>query len=226
MAGIGGITYGESQYASSGSNLTGNKLFKEFLYFQEERSWLTSFTYAEAIAITETFATHLAEIWIRLIDYIETTHVRTGISISKVITEIVSLQETTATIITKVFTQVLAIVEDFFIRRRYEFMEYIVVGFSNIASLAKSFKEYLESQQTGEQGISGIFARESLELTYQKVNGSISKAFKETLTATMRMVRRFNDILMGWTKKEIPESDWTKRDNVDTTWEKTGRTDV
>lgn len=226
MAGIGGITYGESQYASSGSNLTGNKLFKEFLYFQEERSWLTSFTHSEAITVAEGFATHLAEIWERFIDYIEVSHVRTGVSITKIITEIIALQETFVTSVVKVFTQTLAIVETFFIRRREEFIEYIEATFSGLISLQKRFRDYLAPEQAGEQRISGIFTRENLELTYKKVNGSIAKVFKETITATIRMVRRFNGVLMGWTKKQIPESDWTKRDNVDTTWEKTGRTDV
>lgn len=226
MAGIGGITYGESQYASSGARLTGNKLFREILYFQDRRSWLTSFIYSEAITIAESFATHLAEIWIRLIDYIEVNHVRTGINISKTISEIVTLQETFTSIIIKMFKQTLAIVENFFSKRRLWFVEYINVVFSGIISLHKEFKDYLTSWQNGGERISGFFHRDNLAVLDKKFGISVVKVFKEIINVTGSVIRRLNGVLMGWTKRGRPDTSWTKRDNIDTDWTKKGRTDV
>jgi hypothetical protein len=226
MSGIGGIAYGQSQYASSGSRLTGNKAFREFIYFQEERSWLTTFSYTELISVAEGFTTHLAEIWIRLIDYITTTHVRTGISISKTITEVVSLQESFVSVVIKVLQETLALVETFFIRRRFEFTDYVEVLFSNIMSFSKTFKEITSVIQSVTERISGVFSKDNIVVTSQEVSSIISKTFQEALSLLEVMRRRLDGILMGWTKRDLPETDWEKRDNVDTTWEKQDRPDV
>ena len=226
MAGIGGTAYGESQYASSGSEAFGNKLFKEFLYFQEERSWLTTFSYVELIEVAETFATHLVEIWIKLVDYITVTHVRTGISISKFITEALSLQEEYLSVITKKLQELLTALESFALIRKADFEEYLGVLFQTGLTVGKSFKEVSSVIQSVASRISGVFSRDDIDVTSEQKNSKITKTFKEVVAFLESMRRKLNGLLMGWNKKEIQETDWDKRDNVDTTWEKTGRPDV
>jgi len=226
MAGIGSTTYGQSQYASSGFKLGNNRLFKEYLYPREQPFWGFSTSYFEAITIAENFATHLALLWIKLVDSITASFVTKGVTIRKICSEIISLQENVIKTFIRTFQESLLLVTNFFILRRYKFVEYIRATFKRVASLKKVFKDFVESFDSGWQLISGVFSKDRIVVTSQIKQFSLRKIFTETIKVLGVVRRKLNGVLMGWTKRARPETIWGRKENISTIWTKKERRDV
>jgi hypothetical protein len=228
MSGIGGITYGQSQYASSGSKLFGNKLFKEYLYFRERKVRSLSFLYTNFIKVSDDISTHLAEIWIRLKDYILVSHTRLSINVSKLIVETLALREPFITSLGRLFKDFVKFADNITtsVRTDVLFREIIRISLRQFLQIKRSFRETLSFVQQGIQRISGVFSTDNIKVLHKEPLIFISKVFRHVLDLGEIMRRKLNGLPMGWNKKQRSETEWVKSDRIQTEWEKQGRKDI
>lgn len=101
MSGIGSTAYGQSQYASSGFRLTGKKLLKEYIYFQEGISFKISKLFEQVLTLKETFTIK------RIKEFIDNLAVsfKANISLHKTFIEITGAIQTGLQRISGVFSQ-------------------------------------------------------------------------------------------------------------------------
>lgn len=228
MSGIGGITYGQSQYAHSGSKVFGNKFFKEYLYFKEEKTFLSVVFYTELLALAESFTTHLAILWERFTESLLVAHIIAQVSIKKTIINTLAITNPSVLTFGRAFREFLKTLDSvgYFIRNTVSFKEIIRILHKKYLIIKKGWKESFSTNDNGLERISGFVQKDVIRVLHKKPLVSIKHVFVFFLGIKDFVRRKIDGIPTGWAKKIRSETIWQKTDKGDTAWEKRIRKDI
>lgn len=228
MSGIGGITYGQSQYAHSGSKVFGNKFFKEYLYFKEEKTFLSVVFYTELLALAESFTTHLAILWERFTESLLVAHIIAQVSIKKTIINTLAITNPSVLIFGRAFREFLKTLDSvgYFIRNTVSFKEIIRILHKKYLIIKKGWKESFSINDSGLERIAGFIQKDVVKILHKRPVVRIRHAYTFFIGLVGSVRRKLNGVSIGWTKGTRPETDWQKSNRVDTDWEKRIRKDI
>lgn len=228
MSGIGGVTYGSTQYASSGATLGRIRLFREILYFRHKPVSKLTTLWQEACSITETYTGKFTDLWLDFIDNISVTHTTLGVQIKKYIVEAIELLEQSKESLVYLFTDFISLSETFTRFRVFvgSYLDSVGIVFSNRLSIAKGWLDTIFGQDSIDEGISGVESVDTIEIDEGIFNKNISKVFKTFLGVLDKIKRKLNGLPIGWSKRVRAVTEWVKGDRQSSTWAKSKRTDV